>query len=74
MTAPVVNGLLSTADLLQASGFESVGALRRSLKEQGVPYFLGKDGRPWTTIPLLTAAKLETKVQGDADRFSPAML
>lgn len=74
MSAPVVHGLVSTADLLQASGFESVGALRRALEAQGVPFFLGRDGAPWTTIDLLNAAKLATRASGDADRFSPVML
>lgn len=70
----LVQGVLSTADLLAATGYTSAGALRRSLDAQGVPYFLGKDGAPWTTLELLNAAKLDReRLQAD-ERFSCANL
>lgn len=50
-------GCLTTNDLLALTDYDSVGALRRSLDQQGVAYFLGKGGKPWTTIDLLNAAK-----------------
>lgn len=69
----MINGVLSTADLLAATSYESIGALKRSLDKQGVPYFLGRDG-PWTTIDLITAAKLAKDRSTNADRYSPEML
>ncbi|GAA0721623.1 hypothetical protein [Dokdonella soli] len=68
----MLNGVLSTADLLAATSYESVGALRRSLDKQGVPYFLGRDG-PWTTIELVNSAKLKD-ANSDNERYSPEML
>lgn len=53
----MAQGTLSTSDLLELTDYDSVGALRRSLDEQGVAYFLGKGGKPWTTIDLVNAAK-----------------
>ena len=53
----MAQGTLSTDDLLELTDYDSVGALRRSLDEQGVASFLGKDGKPWTTIDLVNAAK-----------------
>jgi hypothetical protein len=67
----MVDRALSTADLLEVTGFHSPGALRRSLEKQGVPFFEGKDG-PWTTIDLLNAVKLGRET--DRDRYSPEML
>lgn len=53
----MLNGVLTTEDLLQVTEYESVGALRRSLEEQHIQYFLGKGGKPWTTIGLIESAK-----------------
>jgi hypothetical protein len=50
-------GELSTKALLDVTGYERVGDLRRSLDNQRIPYFLGKGGAPWTTIDLVNAAK-----------------
>jgi hypothetical protein len=69
----MVDAVLSTADLLRATGYESVGAMRRCLERQGVRLFDGKDG-PWTTNTLINAAKLETRVEQQPGRYSPEML
>lgn len=53
----MLQGCLSTDELLALTGFDRVGDLRRSLDDQRVAYFLGKGGKPWTTIDLLNAAK-----------------
>lgn len=49
-------GLLSCEDLLLATGFERIGDMRRALDQAGIRYFLGRAGRPWTTMDLLNAA------------------
>lgn len=53
----MAQGTLSTDDLLALTHYESVGALRRWLDEQRIPYFPGKGGAPWTTIDLVNASK-----------------
>lgn len=60
-------GLLSCEDLLFATGFERVGEMRRALDQAGIRYFLGRAGRPWTTMDLVNAAGglVPTSGQGD---------
>jgi hypothetical protein len=48
--------LLSAAQLMQVTGYERFGDLTRSLDQQGIRYFIGKGGRPWTTVDLVNAA------------------
>jgi hypothetical protein len=55
--AVINNAILNADDLLATTGYERDGDLRRSLDDQRVPYFVGKGGRPWTTIGLIEAAK-----------------
>jgi hypothetical protein len=44
-------------DQLQAiTGYDRWGDIARCLDVHGVRYFLGKGGRPWTTIDLINAA------------------
>ena len=47
--------VLSTTDLLRATGYKRQSDLERCLREQGVHVFYGKDG-VWTTIDLINAA------------------
>lgn len=51
----MANGLLSTAELEQATGYRRPRDIERCLEQAGVRYFPGKDG-PWTTIDLINAA------------------
>lgn len=53
----MVNGAITTEDLLELTGYEREGDLRRALDDQHIPYFLGKGGKPWTTIGLIESAK-----------------
>ena len=54
--ANLVPGILTTEQLLEATGFERVADLTRILNEQNIRYFWGKGGRPWTTLDLVNAA------------------
>lgn len=49
-------GIIDTEQLLAATDYDRVGDLRRSLDDQRIRYFLGKGGKPWTTIDLINAA------------------
>ena len=49
--------MLVNFDTLSAvTGYERAGDITRSLRDQGVRYFLGKGGLPWTTQDLINAA------------------
>lgn len=48
--------MLSVEDLAAVTGYDRWGDITRSLNEQGIKYFIGKGGRPWTTIDLVNAA------------------
>jgi hypothetical protein len=70
--APVINRPISADELLDTTGYDRVGDLRRSLDEQGIRYFLGKGGKPWTTLGLIEAsakgaAALEDRLLGPDD-------
>lgn len=51
----MINGCLTTDDLLAMTGYERPGDVERCLREQGVRFFWGKKG-PWTTLDLINAA------------------
>jgi hypothetical protein len=53
----MINGVLTTHDLLEITGYGRVGDLRRALEDQGIQYFDGKGGSIWTTMQLVNAAK-----------------
>lgn len=67
----MIDGVLSTADLLRATGYTSVGVMRRRLEAQGIRLFEGKDG-PWTTTQLLREAGQPQSERGE--RYSVDML
>lgn len=69
----MIDGVLSTADLLRATGYTSVGVMRRRLKAQGIRLFEGKDG-PWTTTDFLRGAVAANPATPPCDRYSPDML
>lgn len=48
--------VLTGRELAAITGYDRWGDITRSLNEQGIKYFLGKGGRPWTTIDLVNAA------------------
>jgi hypothetical protein len=50
------DAILTTDDLLQATGFERPGDLTRLFDQQGIRWFPGKGGRPWTTMALINKA------------------
>jgi len=49
------DGILTTADLQSATGYQRASDIERCLSQQGVRLFWGKDG-PWTTLDLINAA------------------
>lgn len=51
------NDIIDTTQLKQVLGYTSTGALMRALDDQGIKYFLGKGGNPWTTIQIINATK-----------------
>ena len=69
----MIHGSILTADeLLAATGYERVGDLTRALTRQGIPWFPGKGGKPWTTIDLINkAGGLTTPAANDAEPYDP---
>lgn len=69
MTTP---GVISSEQLLAITDYDRVGDLRRSLDEQHIRYFIGKGGKPWTTIDLINAAAgLTAANPGNQPTYSP---
>lgn len=52
----MVNGCLTSDDLLRLTEYDRLADLRKSLDAQGIRYFKGKGGKPWTTVDLINAA------------------
>lgn len=52
----MIHGVLTTDDLLAATGYDRPADLCRALDKQGVRYLKGKGGKPWTTVGLIEAA------------------
>lgn len=50
------DALLSADVLLEATGFERPGDLTRMFDQQGIKWFPGKGGKPWTTMALINKA------------------
>ena len=65
--------LLTTEQLFEATGHKQLGALKRTLSEQGIRYFYGKSGHIWTTIDLVNAAAglLSGDGSNQADAYDP---
>lgn len=52
----MIHGALNTEQLLSVTGYDRPADLCRSLEKQGIRYFKGKGGKPWTTLDLVNAA------------------
>lgn len=52
----MINGVLTTSDLLQLTGFDREGDLKRALTQAGIRWFPGRGGKPWTTLDLINKA------------------
>lgn len=50
-----MSAILTTADLMRATGYKRAADMARELRRQGIKLFEGKDG-PWTTLDLVNAA------------------
>lgn len=50
------DAILTADELLSGTGYERDGDVKRMLDQQGIHWFPGKDGRPWTTIALINKA------------------
>lgn len=50
------DAILTADELLSATGFDRDGDLKRLFDQQGIRWFPGKGGRPWTTIALINKA------------------
>lgn len=50
------DAILTTEQLLQVTGFERPGDLTRLFDQQGIKWFPGKGGKPWTTLALINQA------------------
>lgn len=50
--------LVSEAELLDKTGYESRGWLEKWLRENKIKYWKGRDGKIVTTIGLMEASKL----------------
>lgn len=51
----MLTGILTTADLKVATGYDRPADVERCLRDQGVRFYWGKEG-PWTTVDLINAA------------------
>lgn len=51
-----MQGIVSTEELLEVTGYTRAGDLCRCMDNQGIRYFLGRYARPWTTLDLINAA------------------
>ncbi len=51
--------LLTESDIANWCGYKRQGDIERWLKENGIRYFRGKDGKLLATIGLVEAAKLQ---------------
>lgn len=51
-----MHAILLLPELQQILGYERQGDVERCLREQGIRYFRGKGGAPWTTIDLINMA------------------
>lgn len=49
---------LTSDDLLEATGYQREGDLKKSLEAQGIPVIEGKGGKFFTTLDLVKAAGL----------------
>lgn len=52
----IQDSVLTTDDLMRATGYDREGDLKRMFDQQGIRWFPGKGGRPWTTIALINQA------------------
>ena len=56
MTSPSLSSLVSIEQLQAITGYDRWGDVTRCLDTHGIRYFLGKGGRPWTTVDIINAA------------------
>lgn len=66
---PVMDSLITQDKLLKAFGYERPADLRKCLDSQGVAYFLGKNGKIFTTIQALNAILIGTQTEGNNETF-----
>lgn len=69
-------GILVSFDMLSAvTGYERAGDITRSLRQQGIRFFYGKGGLPWTTIDLINAAGgIRPGQEPDGPMYSPDII
>jgi len=65
------NQILTVEQLADATGYERWGDISRSLQQHGIHYFIGKGGRPWTTVDLVNAAGGLNPSQQNTEYYSP---
>lgn len=70
----MIHGLLTTEQLQEAFGYDRVGDVCRALDDQGIPYFIGKGGRPWTTYALINSAKGLGYAPGNDPKYGAEIL
>jgi len=65
--------IVEVEDLQAILGYEHWGEVARALRKQGVHVFLGKSGRPWTTVELINqAGGLSLPVRDNNERMLTA--
>jgi hypothetical protein len=56
------NGIVTEAELYEATGYDTRGRLVSHLDREGIPFFAGSHGQIWTTLEAINAAlKPETE-------------
>jgi hypothetical protein len=66
-----VSGILSFDDLKQVTGYQRRSDIERTLREQGIRVFMGRNG-PWTTADLINQAGGYTPPSQDS--YSPEII
>jgi hypothetical protein len=66
-----MTALVPFEELCSITGLERAGDVVRNLRKQGITVFIGKAGKPWTTIDLINQAGGRVVVTGSAEAYSP---
>lgn len=58
-----MNNIIDQDELERVTGYSKPSQLMSCLKKQGIPYYLGKGGRIWTTLDAINSKLLGIKTE-----------
>lgn len=67
-------GTVSCDQLMALTDYAREGDLKRALDDQRIRYFIGKGGKPWTTLDLINAAAGLVNSQPDPTKLGSEIL